>query len=145
MSHGVGKLKVEKGIGIDIGTKVVVVVGKLSAKPMIQVEHARDPVKTKAIKTVLLQPVANVGEQETLNIDLGVVEAQGIPGFMIATRTIVEVLIGRAIKAGQPLQNILDRMAVHQVHQDPQAKSVRLGNQSTEIVWCSKPTGDPIE
>jgi len=48
-------------------------------------------------------------------------------------------LVVRAVKFIDALSQILDRMGLHDVHQDGKAEAVGLVDQVFEIVWRAEP------
>ena len=102
------------------------------------VEQGGHAVEAESVKVKLFQPVAQVGEEKSLNLNVAVVEALGIPTGVFAPFADVKVLPSRAVEIVESLANILDGVGVHHVHEDGETKAVRGVHQVLEILWRSK-------
>ena len=82
----VGQLQVRDGVAVDVGAEVVVVAAERFAQAVIEVDHAGHAVEAEAVEAELLQPVADVAQQEPLHFVLAVVEQQRIPRDVLPAR-----------------------------------------------------------
>ena len=69
---------------------------------------------------------------------LAVVEAQTVPCRVLAATAVMEILITRSVEVAESLQLILYRMAVHEVHDDMNAATVRVVDERFEFVRCTE-------
>jgi len=65
---------------------------------VVSIHHARDPVKSEAIKHEYIHVISQVGQEESQDFVASVVEQSGVPEFMPTACSLVEVLMVRAIK-----------------------------------------------
>jgi hypothetical protein len=65
---------------------------------MMLVHHAGDTVETETIEHELVHPVAEVGEEESKDFWVPIVEEAGVPQVMASARTLVEVQVISSIK-----------------------------------------------
>jgi hypothetical protein len=79
------------------------------------IEHRGDAIEAEAVETELLQPVADVGEQELADLRPAVVEALRVPQRMIAAVAGVEILVAGAIEVVESLGDVFHRVGVHDV------------------------------
>lgn len=60
---------------------------------MVLVHHARHTVEPEAIKVILVHPKAKVGQEETLDFRMTIVEETRVPKIVPAAATFVEVQV----------------------------------------------------
>jgi hypothetical protein len=65
---------------------------------VVSIHHARDPVKSEAIKHEYIHVISQVGQEEPQDFVTSVVEQSGVPELMSTACSLVEVLMVRAIK-----------------------------------------------
>ena len=64
------------------------------------------------------EPVFAVAQQEVKHLVLAIVEAERIPCGMLAASVAVEILVVGSVEAAEPLDLVLDGVAVDDVHDD---------------------------
>ena len=72
------------------------------------------------------------------DLRLLIIKAQRIPCRMLATRTCVEILIGRTVEIAQTLLLVLHGMRVNQIHNHSDAATVRIVNQRLQLLRSTK-------
>jgi len=65
---------------------------------VVGVHHARDPVKSEAIKHEYIHVISQVGEEEPQDFVTSVVEQSRVPELVSTAYSLVEVLVVRAVK-----------------------------------------------
>ena len=76
------------------------IVGEGSTEPVVVVEHASDAVEAEAVKVEFVDPVAGIGEKKVENFGFAVVEAAGVPCWVVTAFAGVKILIGGTVEAG---------------------------------------------
>ena len=130
---------------IDSLVEIIVVAGEGLLQPVVPIEHAGHAVETEAVQLILLHPELAVAQQEIPRLVFAVVETAGIPGRMMALRTVVEIQVLPAIEVAQSLGLVLDHMAVDQVHDHRDAQPVGRIDQGLEFLGRAETGTQGIE
>ncbi len=56
----VGGLQIGNSVVINVGAEITVIAGKFGAQAMIQIQHARDAVKTESVKVHVFHPESQI-------------------------------------------------------------------------------------
>ena len=146
----VGQGEIANGVVVLMAVEIIAVTAKGFAKSVAIVEHGGDAVEAETIEVELFEPVFAVGKEEMNNFILAVIEAEAVPGGMLATATRIEELAGVAAEIAQTFHFVLDGVALHKVHDDGNAHGVCLVNEllelfgSTETARCCEETAHVI-
>ena len=65
---------------------------------MVFIHHAGDAVKPESVEHVFIHVVSEVGQEESQNLMVAVIEQARIPKFVLAFGAFVEVEVIRAVK-----------------------------------------------
>ena len=84
---------------------------------MLFLKYLDDLEGSRAIEAELLQPIADVGEQELAHLRFTIVEAFRIPQRMIPARSGMEVLVAGAVEVTESLGRVLHRVGVDHIQQ----------------------------
>ena len=91
---------------------------------MVLVHHTRHTVKAEAVKLELLDPEAQVAEQEAQHLVVAVVEEAAVPELVAAAGALVEVEVVSTIELVEAIQDVLARMGVDNIKEDGDTQSV---------------------
>mmetsp|Transcript_29820 Transcript_29820/g.71003 ORF Transcript_29820/g.71003 Transcript_29820/m.71003 type:complete len:346 (+) Transcript_29820:5541-6578(+) len=107
---------------------------KRLADAMGVVQHAGDSSKAKAIKSVLLDPPPEVGQQKAQDLVLAVVEQRGAPLLLLALASAMRVAVVGTIHGSEAIHLVRRAVRMHQVHNHRQAVGVGRVHQILELV-----------
>mmetsp|Transcript_7040 Transcript_7040/g.15466 ORF Transcript_7040/g.15466 Transcript_7040/m.15466 type:complete len:492 (-) Transcript_7040:1049-2524(-) len=142
----IGQHEVHHRVHIGGHTKVLVVVAaEACVDAVVVVQHARHAVKAEAVKLVLVQPPAQVGEQVARDLPSLVIEAPAVPQPVVAalpTAKVVGLLALPHVKACQAVIRVGADVRVHHIQQHVQPQPVRLVHQALELLWGSGARAD---
>ena len=100
-----------------------------------------DAVEAEAVEAELLEPVADVGEQEAADLVAAVVEALRVPRRVLAALAGVEVLVAGAVEVVEALGEVLDGVGVDDVQQDGEAEAVGGVDEVLEVLGRAEARG----
>jgi len=106
---------------------------KTGPDAVVEVHHTCDTIESEAIELVFIHPKPEVGEQESKNLVMAVVEEATVPELMTAPGPLVEVAVIGAIKHVQSIENVLACMGVDDVKQHGDAHSMRGVDEFHEL------------
>ena len=87
----VGEREVCEGVLIDVPVEILGVFHEIHSETVVEVAHAGHAVEAEAVEAELLEPVFEVGEQETDGFGLAVVEAARIPHLVVPFLAVMRV------------------------------------------------------
>ena len=109
------------------------------------VENTGDTVETETVKVVLLHVESQIGQQESQDLVMAVVEQPRVPQLVTTLSTLVEVEVVATVKLVQPVQNVLASVRVNDIEQDGDAHSVRGVDQLLQLLGGSISAGSREE
>ena len=118
-----GELQIEDRVLVGVGAEVIVITAERLVAARV-IEHRGDAIEAEAVEAELLQPVADVGEQELADLRAAVVEAFRIPRRVLAARAAVEILVAGAVEVVEALGEVLHGVRVDDVEQHGEAEAV---------------------
>eukprot|EP00166_Cyanidium_caldarium_P005973 ctg_766.g154 len=134
----VGQHQVHARVHVHLHAEVFGVIATESgADAMMRVQHGGHTVEAEAVKVVLVDPPAQVGEQETQHLPAAVIEAARIPQAMMSALARVKVLVVAAVEMVDAVHNIRRGVRVHHIHQHVDAQSVRRVDERLEVLRCA--------
>lgn len=140
VNHLIRHHQINNRLEINGSTKVLVVTAReTGSDTVMSVHHASDTVEPEAVELILLHPEPKVAEQETHNLVVAVVEETRVPELMGAHSSIMEIVVGRAIKLVQTVKNVFGSVRVNNVQQDRDSHPVGSIDEFLEIVGGSIP------
>lgn len=130
--------EVDHCLEVDTVSKVLMVPSReASTDTMVLVHHARHAVEAEAVELVLLDPEAQIAEQEAEDLVVAVVEEAAVPELVPAAAALVEVLVVGAVELVDAIEDVLARVRVHDVEQDGDTHAMRGINQLLQLLWCA--------
>ncbi len=112
----IGELEIQNCLLIGIVAKIIII-GTERPVAVRMIKHRGDAIEAEAIEAELLQPVADVGEQELLHLLLAVIEAFRVPLRMIPFFPCMKILVAGAVEVVEPLGNVFHRVGVNHIEQ----------------------------
>ena len=109
-----GELQIENRVLVGVAAEVVVVTAEGLVAARV-IEHRGHAVETEAVEAELLEPVADVGQQELADFRPAVVEALGVPRRMVAAFALVEILVAGAVEVVEALGEVFDGVGMDDV------------------------------
>ena len=134
VDHAVREGEIAPGVVVHVAVEVLRVAHEVRAEAVVAVEHGRDAVEAVAVEVERVEPVAAVGEEEVQHLGLAVVEAARVPRGVPAARTVVEILVGRAVEEGESVALVPDGVGVHEVHDHQHPHAMRRVHEAHEVL-----------
>ena len=106
---------------------------------VVGIDHRGHPVEAEPVEMELLQPVADVGEQKTANLRLGVVEQHRIPIGVTPRLAGRRIEVVGTVQLVEPLVQILHIVGVNQIHNDGQPHRVGPAHQRLQLLRRTEP------
>jgi hypothetical protein len=126
--------EVYNSLFVDRVSKVLVVsTGEASVDTMVLVHHTRNTIESEAVELEFIHPEAEVAEQESENLMVGIVEEATIPQVMAALATLMEVEVISAVEFIQTIQDVLAGMGMDDIKKDGDTHSVGGIDQLLEV------------
>ena len=92
---------------------------------MTVIQHGRNPIETKTVKMIFLEPIFAVGQQEMNNLIFPIIKAKRVPSGMFAPITRIKKLVRVAREISQALRFVLHRMRMNDIHNNSHPILVR--------------------
>ena len=145
MNDLVSQREVHERIAVFVTVEVRRIAVEVLAQTVTAVDHGGHTVETEAVEVVFVEPELTVRQQEMEHFVLAVVKAERVPGRVFAATAVMEILIACSVEVTESLEFVLDRMAVHEVHDDLHTASVRVVDERFEFVRCTETAGSSEE
>jgi len=125
VQHLIGEHQVNNSFFVYRWSKVLVVAArKAGPDAVVNVHHTCDTVESEAIELIFIHPKPEVGEEESKDLMMAVVEEATVPELMTALGALVEVAVIGAVEHIQSIENVLACMGMDDVKQDSDAHSM---------------------
>ena len=108
---------------------------------MRTVDHRGHAVKTETVEVIFVEPELAVTQQKMQHFVLAVVEAETVPCRVLTPRTIVEILIPRAVEVTQTFQLVLHCVRVYEVHDYLHPATVYIVDQRLQLIRRTETAG----
>ena len=128
-----GQLQISHGVQVHGRPEVRAQIPERLVAP-VEIQHGRHAVKAEPVKAELLQPPADIGQQELNHLVPPIVKAAGIPVRMMAALPGQEIHASGTVKIIQTFRLILHGMGMHHIQQHGDVQAVRLVNQVLQIL-----------
>ena len=145
VNEPVGKREVDDRVAILMAVVIVAVVTEGFAEAVAIVKHGGDAVEAEAIEAVLVEPEFAVGEQEVEHLVTPIIEAKRIPGLVFTPTPGVKVLVIRSVEATEAFGFVLDRVAMHDVHDHSQAERMGVVDEVLQLFRGAEARGSGEE
>ena len=116
VNQPVGEGQVDDRIAILMAVVIVAVVAKGFPEAVAIVKHGGNAIEAESVETILVEPEFAVRKQKMKHLVTPVIEAKRIPSAVLTPFSGVKILVVRSVKASQAFRLILDRVAMHNVH-----------------------------
>lgn len=138
VDKGVGKHEVDNTIEVSLETEVLVIsTGEAIVDTVMMVENGGDSIESETINLVLIKEPSEVGEQESLDLILGVVEEHGVPTRVVSSVTSVREAVIGSIEFVDTVNDVVGSVGMDQIDDDLEAHAVCLVDEEFEIIWSS--------
>ena len=91
---------------------------------MMGIKHARNAVKSKSIKVVLIHPVSQIAEKKSYHLMTSIVEKPAVPQFMLSLWATMEIAAVCPIKLVQSIQHIFGGVTVNHIEQNRNSQAM---------------------
>jgi len=104
---------------------------------MMGIKHARNAVKSKSIKVVLIHPEPQITKKKSHNLVAAIVEQPAVPQLVLSLGTTMEIAAICAIKLVQAVQHVLGGVTVDYVQKHNNSESVCSINELLQLLRCT--------
>ena len=116
MQHAVGQHEVDQGIHVHPEVEVLPVIpGEPRRDAVVVEQHGGHTVKAEAIKAVLLNEPAEVGQQQPQHLPLAVVKHLGVPQLLLPACPCMEEAVVRAVEVVEAIVDVASGVAVDHI------------------------------